>query len=110
MDYYKLWSMSSFIGPFKIRGNMNYANLDRNGNNPFFTRYSQQYVEGVTGKMHFLLKFISSTRQQILKFIERHFDKLKEETHSQSLFMKYLYETEGKFEKTGKGLVFRMNK
>jgi hypothetical protein len=60
MDYYKMWSMSSFFGPFKIRSYMNYANVDRYGNNPFFPRYSEEYVEGITGKANFMLKFVSS--------------------------------------------------
>jgi len=111
MAYYKLWSMSTFFGPFKIRSNTNYANLERYGNNPFFTRYSQEYVEGITGKMHFMLKFVSQSRQRILKFIEENFDRLKEETHSQSLFMRYLYDAKaGRFEKIGDKIVFKANK
>ena len=111
MNYYKLWSMSTFFGPFKIRSNMNYANLDRYGNNPFLTRYSQQYVEGIIGKMHFMLKFVQQSRQQLSRFIENNFDKLKEETHSQSLFMKYIYDAkEGKFEKINDIIVFTKNK
>jgi len=77
MDYYKLWSMSTFFGPFKIRSNMNYANLNRYHNNPFFTRYSQEYVEGIIGKMHFMLKFVQQSRKRLTMFIEENFDKIK---------------------------------
>jgi hypothetical protein len=69
MDYYKLWSMSMYIGPFKIRDHMNYANLDRTGNNPFFTRYSREYVEGITGKWHFMIKFVGESRSALHNFI-----------------------------------------
>jgi len=110
MNYYKLWSMSTFFGPFKIRSNMNYANLDRYGNNPFLTRYSQQYVEGIIGKMHFMLKFVQQSRQRLSIFIEENFDKLKEETHSQSLFIKYIYDAKGRFEKIGDRIVFTKDK
>ena len=111
MDYYKLWSMSTFFGPFKIRSNMSYANIERYGNNPFFTRYSQEYVEGITGKIHFMIKFVQQSRQRLSIFIEGNFDKLIEETHSPSLFMKYLYDANsGKFVKTGDRIEFKASK
>lgn len=57
MHYYNLWSMSAYIGPFKIWDNFNHAKDSLSSNNPFFTRYSQDYVEGIVGKINFLLKF-----------------------------------------------------
>jgi hypothetical protein len=45
---------------------------------------------------------VKQSVERIHIFIEENFDKLKEETHSQSLFMKYFYhEDYGRFEKTG---------
>jgi hypothetical protein len=57
MAYYGIWGFSSFFGPFKIRANMNLANIKRYKENPFFARYSQEYVEGLIGKMNFMVKF-----------------------------------------------------
>jgi hypothetical protein len=79
---------------------MNLANINRLGDNPFFTRYSQEYVEGLIGKMHFILKFTKESRKIIPKFIQKNFGRLEEESHSQSLFRKYFYNTnDGRFEK-----------
>ena len=62
MDYYKLWSVNSFIGYFKLRfslpSNTNYDNLEKKSINYFLTRYPQEYTEGIIGKIHFLFKII----------------------------------------------------
>jgi hypothetical protein len=50
--------------------------------------------------MHFILKFTKESRKIIPKFIKKNFGRLEEESHSQSLFRKYLYNTnDGRFEK-----------
>lgn len=54
MDYYKLWTMSAHLGPFKIWNHMNY---DQGKDKPFFTRRSQEYVESIIGKIRFFVKF-----------------------------------------------------
>jgi hypothetical protein len=72
---------------------MNYANADRGGNNPLFNRYSREYAESITGKMNFWLKFWREVTHQIHWFIENNFDKIEEETHSQSFFRKYLFDS-----------------
>lgn len=70
MDFYKLWSMNGYLGPFKMWSSLNYAKEPTSkDNNPFFTRYSQEYVEGIIGKMHFLLKFTGDTRRVVHNFI-----------------------------------------
>jgi hypothetical protein len=82
----------------KIRGNMNLANIHRYKDNPFFTRYSQEYVEGLIGKMHFVVKFTKDSRHIIPTFIKKNFGRLEEESHSQSLFRKYFYNADdGRF-------------
>lgn len=45
MHYYKLWSTTTYMGPFKTCEHMNYGNtIDRGTNNPFLNRYSQDYA------------------------------------------------------------------
>jgi len=41
MDFYGLWTMSSYVGPFNFKAMNNLDNLDRNGDQYFLTRYSQ---------------------------------------------------------------------
>ena len=69
MDYYKLWLTSIYLGPFKIRDDMNYANHDMTGHNHFLTRFSREYVEGVSGPWLFFIKFISGSRKHLHKFM-----------------------------------------
>lgn len=59
MDYYKLWSINSLIGFFKIRSFTNFDNLDRKGLNHYLTRYSQEYAEGLLGKINFFTKIVN---------------------------------------------------
>ena len=70
-DYYKIWSMSGYLGQQKLRYNTNYANFAENGNdnNVFLTRYSQDYVEGLMGKIKHFLKFYRYHNYEINKFI-----------------------------------------
>jgi len=62
MDYYKLWTINSFYGYFKLRFNLpshsNYDNLNNRRVNAFLTRFPQEYSEGIVGKVHFLFKII----------------------------------------------------
>jgi hypothetical protein len=59
MDYYKIWSINSFLGEFKLGSFTNYDNKDKKGFNYYLTRYSQEYVEGILGKINFLVKILN---------------------------------------------------
>ena len=95
MDYYKLWTINSFIGYFKLRFSLpshtNYDNLNPKKVNSFLTRFSQQYAQGIIGKIHFLFKIIGQERPGMETFLLNNSDKLLSETHSQSVFRKFLY-------------------
>jgi len=58
MDYYKLWTISSFLGLFKLRYYTNYDNMNRKGEHYYLTRYPQEYAEGIIGKINFFIKII----------------------------------------------------
>jgi len=70
MDYYKLWTMSSFLGLFKFRDYTNYDNNDRYGEHYYLTRYPQEYVEGIIGKIHFFIKIIHIERLGFASFLK----------------------------------------
>jgi hypothetical protein len=91
MDYYKLWTISSFLGLFKLRYYTNYDNNNRKGEHYYLTRYSQDYAEGVIGKIHFFIKIIGQERPSVAKFLIDYSGRLTDATHSRSVFRKYLY-------------------
>jgi hypothetical protein len=79
------------MGFFKLRAFTNYDNEDRRGLNFYLTRYSQEYAEGILGKFHFIIKIIGEDRPGISTFLLSHSGNLLDDSHSQSIFRKYLY-------------------
>lgn len=57
-DYYRIWSMSGYLGQQKFRGNTNLENKGSDDHH-FIYRYSQDYVEGLLGKVRHIAKFYS---------------------------------------------------
>jgi hypothetical protein len=67
-NYYKIWSMNGFIGQQKLRIFMNYENhwsFDQR----FIYRYSQEYVEGVIGKINHLTKIFGGEGRFVTIFM-----------------------------------------
>jgi hypothetical protein len=92
MDYYKLWTFTSFLGLFKLRYYTNYDNRDRKGEHYYLTRYSQEYAEGIIGKINFFIKIIGKERPSVSKFLlDNSGSRLLQASHSRSVFRKYLY-------------------
>jgi hypothetical protein len=69
IDYYKLWTFTSFLGQFKLRHYTNYDNRNRKGEHYYLTRYSQEYAEGIIGKINFFIKIIGQERPSVSKFL-----------------------------------------
>lgn len=69
MDFYKIWSISSFLGEFKLGSFTNYDNKDKKGFNHYLTRYPQTYVEGILGKIYFLVKIANEERKAFSQFL-----------------------------------------
>lgn len=72
-DYYKVWSISGYIGPQKFRSN---TNFDEPGSqdNKLVYMYSQEYAEGLVGKIRHLIKFYSQHNKEMNLFVSRHMD------------------------------------
>jgi hypothetical protein len=93
-DYYKIWSMSGYLGQQKFRRNLNLENPGSE-DNFFIYRYSQEYVEGIIGKVHHLAKFYSQNNQELTKFVSKHKDgNFTGEAHSKSIFMRHIWRPE----------------
>lgn len=58
----------------------------------FIYRYSQEYVEGVTGKIYHLTKIFSGERRPLDKFVLEHMDgNFTQEAHPDSIFMRHIW-------------------
>ena len=90
-DYYKLWSMSGYLGQQKLRSN---TNFERPGeqDNLFVYRYSQDYTEGLLGKVRHLAKFYSNHNRALSEFAARHADgNFTLDPHPESIFMRHMW-------------------
>jgi hypothetical protein len=67
-DYYKLWGVNAYLGPQKLRTNINYDDPGSN-DNPFLYRYSTNFVEGIVGKPNFFIKLFQSQLAETDKFV-----------------------------------------
>lgn len=55
-------------------------------------RYSQEYTEGLIGKIRHITKFYSQNNEEMSSFIERHMDgNFTNDVHPQSVFMKHMW-------------------
>lgn len=89
-DFYKLWGVNAYLGPQKLRTNINYEDPGSN-NNPFLYRYSANFVEGVVGKPSFYLKLFQSQLSETDQFVHQNWGNLLSETHPQSFFRTFFW-------------------
>lgn len=83
--------MSGYLGQQKFRKNTNFENEGSN-DHVFLYAYSQEYVEGIIGKVHHVTKFYSSHNDEISKFVTRHKDgNFSGDAHPESIFMRYMW-------------------
>lgn len=97
-DYYKIWSMSGYLGQQKLRSNTNFENPGSE-DNLFVYRYSQEYVEGLIGKIRHVAKFYSSHNRELTLFVSRHMDgNFSSAAHPDSIFMRHMWNSKFKLE------------
>lgn len=92
-DYYRIWSVSGYLGQQKLRSNVNFEKEGSN-DNPFVYRYSQAYVEGLIGKIHHITKFYSNHNDEMSKFIAAHrYGNFSGDAHPDSIFMRHMWDS-----------------
>lgn len=89
-DYYRLWGVNAYLGPQKLRTNINYDDPGSN-NNPFLYRYSAGFVEGIVGKPNFFLKLFQAQLAETDQFVHQNWGSLPSETHPQSIFRRFFW-------------------
>lgn len=67
-DYYKIWSMNGYLGQQKLRANTNFDRPGGDDNNIVY-QYSQDYVEGITGKIRQVAKFYGYHNREMTRFL-----------------------------------------
>lgn len=87
--------MSGYRGQQKIRGNTNFDNSyyynPQSSDNVFLYRFSQDYVEGILGKAHQLIKLYGWNIRHLTELMDRDFESgFSTEVHPDSYCMKYL--------------------
>jgi len=91
-DYYKVWSISGYLGQQKLRANTNFDSPGSQDNKLLYM-YSQEYAEGLVGKIRHLVKFYSQHNKQLNLFVGRHMDaNFSSETHPDSFFMRHMWD------------------
>jgi hypothetical protein len=70
-DYYRVWSMSGYLGQQKLRSNTNFDDHFSEDNKLVY-RYSQAYAEGLVGKIRHLVKFYSQHNKELSLLVSRH--------------------------------------
>lgn len=99
VEYYNLWAFNSYLGPTKIRSNINYQQTAGVLNRLYF-RYPMSSIQQMTGLPRFFIKFFGDEASLMGKFLMEHEDgNFKGQVHSQSMFMKYIWNPNYKIEK-----------
>lgn len=86
--------MSGYLGQQKFRSSTNYENPGSD-DHYFLYRYSQEYVEGLLGKVMHLTKLYGVPNKELNRYIERNIlanRNFSHEYHSKSIFRKFIYD------------------